>query len=541
MHTLLQSVFIQALGYAIVNSLVQMALLWLLMQVVLNVFTTTPRSRYHIALITQLTGFTWFVITCCRHLSVAQNTSLFPGYSYAVGVVSPAIGQGLSAAIPWLSVTYLLLLIIFVTRWVNGYYHTTRLQNNHCTPAPLTLQQFVSNRSAWMGITRHIQVFVSEKISSPLTTGFIRPLILIPLASINHLSTTQLEAVLLHELAHIRRLDFVWNIILTIIETILFFNPFTWLIGKRIATEREYSCDDWVLQYNYQPMQYAEALLNIARLQSKPALALAAVDGKQQLTLRIKRMLGIYTHKRNYGYSLMALAGIAVLFACLISTQKTVAKTTPVVASRILPVPVRGIVPPQQPIADAVAPNPGNAPDPVINNKSEDVAIGTNPTIEMIAPPAPETAEENNSEVLLDSADQPMAMINDLDAEDVNDNIHIKISPKDLAVAQLTDDISIAIPVKDLNIYKEVLRLQVGKIMQQVDALRKRQVDSLANENPVTLQSLQGNSKKLLKGLMSLQKISIQHKKDGSSVIILNERHADAETGNRSISINTIQ
>jgi len=100
-----------------------------------------------------------------------------------------------------------------------------------------------------------------------------------------------MEAVLLHEMAHIRRADYLINLMLTAIETFLFFNPFTQLLSKTIRHERENCCDDWVLQFQYNATSYAEALLRIAYLQSSPALAMNAASGKNDLLSRVKRML----------------------------------------------------------------------------------------------------------------------------------------------------------------------------------------------------------------------------------------------------------
>jgi hypothetical protein len=226
------------------------------------------------------------------------------------------------------------LLVFFLVRWANNYLFTTRLQANAFLLKDKSLQQFIHDKTQLLKINRTIRIYVTEKVISPLTVGFIKPIILLPIASINNLSTEQLETILLHELAHIKRLDFVWNIISTIVTTILFFNPFAHFINATLAKEREYSCDDWVLRSNYQPVQYANALLHLAQLQSNAALALTAVSGKQQLLQRIQRMLGMLPYKKDIKQSTWALAGIVTLFVlgmCLPNTaihKKTLQSAT---------------------------------------------------------------------------------------------------------------------------------------------------------------------------------------------------------------------
>lgn len=92
-------------------------------------------------------------------------------------------------------------------------------------------------------------LFLSEKMLIPFTAGFIKPMILFPVALLNRLSEEQVEAILLHEMAHIKRHDYLFNILQRIMEIVLFFNPMIWLLAKDIRREREFCCDDLVIDY----------------------------------------------------------------------------------------------------------------------------------------------------------------------------------------------------------------------------------------------------------------------------------------------------
>ena len=131
--------------------------------------------------------------------------------------------------------------------------------------------------------------------------GALKPVILLPIATINYLTTEQVETILLHELAHIKRHDYLLNIFQTIAETILFFNPFVWLISRIIRREREHCCDDIVIANMSSPLPYAKALamLENTRLEANN-VALAATGNKQQLLGRIKRIMGTRKNKLNY-------------------------------------------------------------------------------------------------------------------------------------------------------------------------------------------------------------------------------------------------
>ena len=98
---------------------------------------------------------------------------------------------------------------------------------------------FVAETSNRLNIKKDVAIKISKSITTPLTIGFIKPIILIPIASINNLTAAQLEAVLLHELAHIKRQDYLINLLLMMIDVLMFFNPFSKCISNQINIERE--------------------------------------------------------------------------------------------------------------------------------------------------------------------------------------------------------------------------------------------------------------------------------------------------------------
>lgn len=320
MQSLFQSAFIQALGYSIANSLWQMALLWLIYAVVSAVLKPTASHKYIVAALLQSIGFVWFVFTLQfyyseynRFLSV-EATGLD---SKAIATLVPQ-GQGLRSLIiewmirgeqllPYLSVAYLLLMLVLCIRWIIGYRYTIMIRKEGLVKISVDWRLFIKNTALQLGITREISIYLSEKVTSPLTIGFVKPLILVPIASINHLTVAQLEAVILHEMAHIKRYDYLINILLSVTEISLFFNPFTQLLSKQIRKERENSCDDWVLQFQYSAQTYAEALLRIAQLQTVPSFAMAAKgSNKHELLTRVKRMIGSQEQGFNYRKQLLA-------------------------------------------------------------------------------------------------------------------------------------------------------------------------------------------------------------------------------------------
>lgn len=346
-----QSIFLQSLGYAIANSLWQMAILWLFYLLIISL--TKPRAsvKYSLAVILQSIGFIWFIITLFFYYSAYQEwTPVADGTgSGTITTVVPP-GTGFRSTIlklmiwaeqllPYLSAAYLILMIFLSVKWVIGYRYTLQIRKEGLVKMPANWRVFVQDTAGQLGITREVRIFLSEKIASPLTIGFLKPLILVPVASINHLTVAQLEAILLHELAHIKRYDYLVNILLSVAEISLFFNPFTRLFSTHIRKERENSCDDWVLQFQYSASTYAEALLRMAQMQATPAFVMAAAGSHQhELLNRVKRMIGAHENRFTYKKQLLSfllVTGILSSVAWFHPTQskKTTAETLPKVTN----------------------------------------------------------------------------------------------------------------------------------------------------------------------------------------------------------------
>lgn len=174
-------------------------------------------------------------------------------------------------------------------------------------------QSFVGDLEQLGGVTRKISLWVSGKITTPLTFGFLKPVILLPVAALSQLTTKQVEALIVHEFYHIKRNDYLVNIMLTVCEVLLFFNPFAKLLIANIRKERENCCDDEVIGLGYDRWEYAQALYILGRTQhDNYQFALAATGkGKQLLLQRIKRMLN-----RSHS-SPSLLKPLSVFFLCL--------------------------------------------------------------------------------------------------------------------------------------------------------------------------------------------------------------------------------
>ena len=328
MFSYLQMPFLQALGYAITNSVWQVFLLWLIVLLVNSFTRQSSHIKYVTAVSGQVAGFMWFLTTFqfyYRHCHAAsvQAEQFANGNSavYLQNIVSDnnmlSFFIRAEEILPYLSVAYLFLLLYLVVKWVQNFRFTKLLSSNGLEAIDARWQLFVNEMADKLSVMQSVKIHLSSIAKSPLTIGYLKPIILLPVASLNFLTTEQLEAVILHELAHIRRADYITNLLVSVAEMIMFFNPFTRLISRVIQKERENSCDDWVLQNQYSAGMYAEALLRIACLQREGFQMNAASQQKGELLQRVKRIVQPSEKKFSYRHQVTAMMFIAGLLFCI--------------------------------------------------------------------------------------------------------------------------------------------------------------------------------------------------------------------------------
>lgn len=392
MPAVLHTPFLQALGYAIINSLWQFALLWLLYFAINSLFKLSSHQKYTAGLVLQFAGFIWFTETIhyyyTQSLLAAQQPAVQPNlFFYDVAGSAAGAKQQFFLLLlrfeqifPYLSIAYLALLFILAFRWLYAYAYAQQVRSKEIggIDPPWTL--FVEKVCVELGIARKVDIFLSKLIHSPLTVGLVKPVILIPVAAVSYLTPQQLEAVILHELAHVKRFDYLFNLLLALIEASLFFNPFMQLINQQIKKERENCCDDWVLKYEYSAASYARALLEIASRQTDSLLlGLKAVENSQLLINRIKRI--IEKKERtffNYKHQLLALLVMTTVLSSLSlvsRSKKAGAMSSPPVSKKFVFEPIAAKV--SNPLFNPVffLTNSSNSSKPVSANKKKDERV----------------------------------------------------------------------------------------------------------------------------------------------------------------------
>jgi uncharacterized protein (TIGR03435 family) len=295
-----------ALKTALIQALWQDAVIGVVLGVVLMLLRRrSPNARYVAACVALAAMFVVPVLTMIAQyrrttdpaaVTVVSARPVPAVTSYSQGTSriwtdEPAAPQ--SVALPlleaWTLPLWLAGVLVFSLRFVSAATHVTTLYRRG-EPAADSIGQTVHRLTASMGIGRRVRVIVSAVATSPATIGWLRPIVILPPATVMGLPPEQLEAVLAHELAHVRRHDFAVNLLQMVVETLLFYHPAVWWASRRIRLERELCCDDAAVRSCGSAFDYAQALATIARWNAaRTAGVLHATGGP--LVDRVRRVL----------------------------------------------------------------------------------------------------------------------------------------------------------------------------------------------------------------------------------------------------------
>jgi beta-lactamase regulating signal transducer with metallopeptidase domain/HEAT repeat protein len=221
-------------------------------------------------------------------------------------------------AIPWLVMAWLAGVLLLTFRLLGGWWSTRALRVAGISPVPEWCLAQLSTLSARMGITRPVGIVASVRVTVPIILGHLKPVILLPAVALSGLNAAQIEAIVAHELAHVRRHDYLLNLAQTIIETLLFYHPAVWWVSRQVRESREHCCDDLAVGVCRNRREYVSALLELEELRgSMPALALGATGGS--LLARGRRLLAPSqartTTAPRLAASVIALLGVAAAVA----------------------------------------------------------------------------------------------------------------------------------------------------------------------------------------------------------------------------------
>jgi bla regulator protein BlaR1 len=304
---------LQALGLALFHSLWQGIVIGLLCTLLLRMMhKKMAASRFMVAYAALILLFLSFTATFYAQFyalsSTAQEVSFntaisdkeIPVIAYtassqesrweAVTIFYQTCIQELIAYAPFIVAFWLLGFFWYSAQLTFGFYQVQQMRSKSFVPEGkwLSLLQHLQHKMKM----QKVQLLISPQATAPFTLGWLRPVILLPPGIFTELSANQLEAILVHELAHIKRHDYLFNIMQSVIEVFLFFNPTYWYLASVLEKEREQACDQITINILHQPVVYARALTRLAETSHKTSsdIAVAAI-GKQYLKQRIQNIM----------------------------------------------------------------------------------------------------------------------------------------------------------------------------------------------------------------------------------------------------------
>jgi len=308
---------IAAIGWTLVHFVWQGALLGCVVAVLLTALRNArPETRYTIACLGLLFCLAWPAVDLALLLN--EGSAAGGGKVSSGGAGLAAAGPDAAGLLPWLGQNLGWIVALWAScagalglrmavglLWIG---RAARLESQD----PVW-QERLSRLAERCGLGREVRLRVVEGLTSPITAGWWRPVVLVPASLVAGMPPQLLEALLAHELGHVRRHDYLVNLLQNVIETLLFYHPAVWWLSRRIRAEREQIADDFAAHHLGEPRRLALALSELEKLQfSCHHLAQAANGG--DLMARIRRLLRPDVQALNWKAAIPVL-GLAVVCA----------------------------------------------------------------------------------------------------------------------------------------------------------------------------------------------------------------------------------
>ncbi|SIO14616.1 M56 family metallopeptidase [Chitinophaga niabensis] len=299
---------------------------------------SSARTRYNLLGLLLLLSFLTSGITLYTELgNTAAAIANTPGTDIdATTAVLPLhpgqmIIQYMNEHTPWFMMAWALIFLVKCIRLTTGFYYIHRIRRINTGPVPAHWEETLIKLSHSLGIQKAVRLLESGIVKTPVTIGFFKPVIFLPLGLLAQLPADQVETILLHELAHIRRKDYLVNILHSFTETIFFFNPaFLW-ISARLREEREACCDDIVVEHTPHKATYLHALVAFEeQAVAGTSLQLRLGNTKDHLLQRVKRMLTRENKKLTIMERISLIFGLIAITAFSFMPEKELAKAAPV-------------------------------------------------------------------------------------------------------------------------------------------------------------------------------------------------------------------
>ncbi len=248
--------------------------------------------------------------------------------------ISERIYSRLHNTLPWLLVIWMVGVIVLSMRLLMGFIGVHRWRH-HLEPLPERLGQRIASLSEELGMRGFSRVFISPSVLQAMAVGYLRPMVLLPVSMVTQMKPEMLEAVIAHELAHIRRFDLWVNLAQRVMETLLFYHPAVWWLSSCLRSERELCCDELAVRATRERLTYASTLESVVQaklIAKRPVLAAGFGRDNKPVLKRVRHVLGLAPAQRNCSFWIAGVITVLFLTTIAISTILVPACKTTIVS-----------------------------------------------------------------------------------------------------------------------------------------------------------------------------------------------------------------
>jgi beta-lactamase regulating signal transducer with metallopeptidase domain len=338
-QTLLHLPWLSRLGWTLLNFLWQGSLIAGLLAVLRGLWgnRTSASARYTAA----CGALAVMVVAPLVTFLVLTSSQSAPGVARTFGLQEIRIPPGAALSLsypnawerisPWLGAGWVAGVVFCLLCLSGGWLVTARLRSSQARPASVEWQSTLARLMTRLGVERTVRLTVSPRVATPAVVGCLRPVILVPVGALAGLPADHVEALLAHELAHIRRHDYLVNLLQSLAEALLFYHPAVWWVSRLIRAEREYCCDDLaVAASGGNVLKYAQALAELESCRPAHSAAMAAAGGS--LRNRIRRLIDPSprnSHHLPSGAAASALSAMLLLSTAVLAVRASASPAPP--------------------------------------------------------------------------------------------------------------------------------------------------------------------------------------------------------------------
>ena len=324
---------ITAFGWTVIHSIWQAALIALIVGVLmLFLQKRSARLRYGIAYGALLTVFFMAMATFNYYYGMGVGPTMLGDAATGLMLTGEieetaiqsffySITTYFAQQLPLIVTIWLLGVLFFTLRILGSLAYLHRLRHHEVYALPDVWNERAARILKKLKLQKKVKIAESALIKTPVVIGFFKPLVLLPIGTINALSYAETEAILAHEFAHVFRNDYILNLIQSVIEILFYYHPAVWWLSEVVRSERENCCDDMAVKLCGNSLDYAKALVNLQEISTaSPILAMSFSGKKRTMLYRIQRILNQPTKRSHIMEKIMATAVLLIGFV-LLSTQ----------------------------------------------------------------------------------------------------------------------------------------------------------------------------------------------------------------------------